>query len=414
MKNEVIVLVGIAPNLTHQFIERCKVLNYKVIIIENKTDIIKNSKLIKEADKIVSADISTYELLKNEINKINNKEKIFGVITFREYYTENTAKIIQELNLYGVPLKVVQNCNNKYISRLQFDNSRLVTQTKYKLCKNENDVIAFFNNVKGTIIIKPLEEKGGFGAYRINCIEDIKKFYSVCCSFDQKGEGIIAEEYINGKELAFEVYVSKGKSFILGIAQKNMFKTSNTFIASGYTTIEKSSIFSLDEYELIIQEIIDKMNINFGPVLIEGFETKNKKFYFGEIHTRYAGEHIFEITENASGYDLLTPIIKGLTGNEDNNICKNKKNILKKVSGSRAIYPREGIIKKIYGIGEARKICGVQSVEIFCNSGDKVNFLKSSTDRIGWIVASAKNKEDLEQIFEEAFLKIYIEMEEKL
>lgn len=411
MKKNLIILVGIAPNLTLQFIERTRKNNCEVIVIENAKDIEEHKDLLLDADDVVSADINNYELLKREIEKINNKRNISGIITFRDYYTETTARVISDLGLYGVSPEIVYSCNNKLISREKLNcNTNLIKQTRYKLCRNENDVKEFLHKIKKSIVIKPLKEKGSFGVYKIDNSNDIKKYYKLCCSFDRDNEGILAEEFISGRELAFEVFVSKGTATLYGISQKLMFK--DCFIASGYTTISDLNIFSFKEYEEIMQEIIDKIGIDFGPVLIEGFETKDKDFYFGEIHTRYAGEHIFEITENASNSDLLTPIIKELSNDSEEQLeCPNI-NIFEKISGSRAIYNKSGIVKKIHGVEDAKKIPGLDSVEIFCKEGQKINELRSSLDRVGWIVAHAENKYELERIFNEAFLKIYIEMEE--
>lgn len=411
MKNKVLVLVGIAPNLTYQYIERCHALNCDVIVIEEEKDINKSAKLIRNADEVISSNISSYELLKKEIEKINNRKSIDAIITFRDYYTEITAKVIEDLKLYGVPSEIVRICNNKYESRKMFDvDNKLITQTQYKLCKNINDVKEFYKDIKEPIVIKPLKEKGSLGAYKIQSMEDIEKFYPMTISFDKESDGILAERFIEGRELAFEVFVLDNKAFLYGISEKSMFK--DTFIASGYTTINNLSIFSFEEYENIMQEIIDKLDINFGPILIEGFSTTNKKFYFSEIHTRYAGEHIFEITENSTGYDMLTPIIKKLIGIKENNIKETKISDQKFISASRVIYTKEGLIKKIHGLNEVQSINGVQLVELFCKEGDKVNSLNSTMDRIGWIVAFAKNTMELEEIINNVFLKIYIEMEE--
>lgn len=412
MKNKSIVLVGVAPNLTYQFIQRCQALNCKVIIIEKERDINKNTKLIELADEIVSTSIISYETLKEEIKQINSRQKIDGIITFRDYYTEITAKVIEDFKLYGVPSEIVRMCNNKYESRKKFDKENyLITQTKYRLCRNISDVQKFLREINKPIVIKPLKEKGSLGAYKIERNEDIQKYYPITKSFDKKHEGILAEQYIEGKELAFQVFVHNNKAFLYGISEKSMFK--NTFIASGYTTINNLKYFSFEEYEKIMQEIIDKTNINFGPILIEGFTTSDKKFYFSEIHTRYAGEHIFEITENSTGYDMLTPIIKDLLKIKENNIKQTKISNNTYVSASRVIYQKKGIIKRIKGLQEAKEIEGVQLIELFCKKGDKINELKSTMDRIGWVIVYAKNKIEIEEILNKVFSKINICMEEQ-
>lgn len=408
MYEEIVLLIGIAPNLTRQFIERVNHLGSRVIIFEEKEDIEANKDKISEAWKIFPVETLNYECLKKNVEKLNKIYNITGIITFRDYYTYITSKLIKDFNMkYGVSPEIVNICNNKYLSRKRIKDTANIINTKYKLCKNKSEVKNFLDEVNGDIVIKPLRGKGSIGVYKISSYKELDKFYDECSKLDKKKEGILAEEFINGKELAFEIFVSDGKAILYGISQKHMFN--GTFIASGYTTLVNIDKNTFKRYELLMQIIVHRFGIDFGPVLVEGFEVSEDEFYFCEIHTRYAGEHIFEITEKAEAIDILTPIIEKLTNKTQN---MSKKKIHKElIAGSRAIYTNEGIIKKIYGMDIIKKIPGVEIVELFYKEGDKVRKLKTSLDRMGWIVAYGKDENELNQIFNEVFLKLYIEME---
>lgn len=406
MKNN-IILIGIAPNLTKQFIERSNALDCGVIVIEEKKDVDKNIDLIKEAETIISLDNIDYQSLKTSIKTINNNYEISGIITFRDYYTEPTATLIEELGFYGVPNAIVKRCNNKYESRkASNENAKLVVPTDYTLAKNKEDVVTFFKEKKYECVIKPVDEKGSFGAYKISSIDDIEKYYDKTKNFDKNSLGILVEKYIEGIELAFEVFVENGKSHIFGIAKKNMFK--DTFIASGYSSIDMNELeIDINNYENIIQEIITNIGINFGPVLIEGFE-QNGKFFFGEIHSRYGGEHLFDIAEYSSQFDLLTPIINVLIGKS--NII-NYSYDMKKYCESIAIYPGEGIVKEIVD-KELKEDKNITTYSLGIKCGDKINHLESVMDRVGWIVYNC-DKSEINKTRNKILSNLIIEMEEK-
>lgn len=388
-----LVLVGIAPDLTFRAIRRAHKMGFEVIIIENEKEIADFSDIIGEADQVSVGDITEYSSLLEIVNQINQIRKIDAMFTFREFSSEPTARIIAELGLYGLPLETVENCNNKYMTKVLLEKSDILT-AEYTLCHTKKDAMAFFHDMNAPVILKPLKEQGSLGVYKAETCEELDNYYEQCL-IDCNHADILIEKFLVGKEISFEVLVHFGEVHVLGITEKHLF--SNTFVEAGHTTPLHSPEMDLKIASDIAKKIVDAMNISFGPMFIEGFITPDG-FFVSEIHTRYGGDNITTITELAHNVDMISPIFSELLG-EKMTITKNSS----RVAGARFLTAKHGEIIDIHGEKQIMQIKGVNSYRLFCNIGDRVHKLTWNRDRLGWIVASADTREELDNIFIKVF-----------
>ena len=70
----------------------------------------------------------------------------------------------------------------------------------------------------------------------------------------------------------------------------------------------------------------------------------------------------------------------------------------------------EGIIKSINGIEDAKNIPGVKEVDFVHQVGEYANTIKSSVDRIGFVIAQAESAKEALNVCEGAMKKIDIEV----
>lgn len=82
-----------------------------------------------------------------------------------------------------------------------------------------------------------------------------------------------------------------------------------------------------------------------------------------------------------------------------------------KASAIRYFRVEQGVIRDIRGLEEARKIPGVKQIYVVHGIGEKMNGIKSSGDRSGFVIAQADTAEVAVEICEKALDLIEIEME---
>lgn len=401
MKNKRFILIGIAPAVIEKSIQNLKDLNFEVIILENKSDIENNYQLIKNADRIIDVDINQYETIKEVVFKLNKENKIVGIFSFREFALLNTAKLIEELKLYGNNVSAVESCIDKFKTRTLLKEAGLLGP-KFTIFDTMQNVNKFLDNIEGEVIIKPNNLAGSMGITKVKqkkdvpiILNNIKKKYP--------NSTIMLEEFIRGKEISIEAIIYRGDVHILGITEKLLYE--GTFIESGHISPYMGNEMSITQYKELVAKVVTAMGITFGPLHIEGFHT-NKGFIVGDVHTRYGGDNIPIITELASGYDMTFPIFAELSGEKYEITQKwNKFACIKFLN----ITP--GTITKIIGVNKLKNMDGIIDININCSIGDKISKVKSNSDRHGWIIAQGNSRQELENILENALktLKIITE-----
>lgn len=393
-------LVGIAPDLTERAVLRAKQMNYEVIVGETPEEMQKNRTLVEAADQVIEVNINDYNALYSVAVQLDHEKKIDGMITFREFSSEPTAKVIEKLELYGLSFDIVEACNDKFKTKANLENQGVLS-AKYKLCSTLEEVADFFKVIAAPIIIKPLKMQGSLGVFKITKEEEIHLFFERCKTAGNDAV-VLAEEFIEGQEISLEVMVCNGKVYVLGVTEKLLFP--GTFVERGHTTSYETEVIDAEDFQSIAENIVKAANVFFGAMFIEGFVTP-KGFYCSEIHTRYGGDQISTITELGNKYDLITPIFSELMGEVVEVVPTGEREI----AGSRFISAKPGKIVNIEGVEEIKQMEGVHSIDLYCQVGSVVNELVWNRDRLGCVVAKAQSREALESIFNEVFNVLRIE-----
>ena len=84
---------------------------------------------------------------------------------------------------------------------------------------------------------------------------------------------------------------------------------------------------------------------------------------------------------------------------------------MKKASAIRYLKTEAGVISTISGIDDAMKINGVCQISIVHHQGECVGEIKSSVDRVGFVIAQAETSAQAIEICEQAIKKIEVKVE---
>jgi biotin carboxylase len=117
-----------------------------------------------------------------------------------------------------------------------------------------------------------------------------------------------------------------------------------------------------------------------------------------ELGARMGGDCITtHLVPLSTGVDMIKAVIQLSCGETPNLTPK-----FNKGSAIRFIDADCGEIKEINGIQEAKNTYGVIEVSLTKNVGDKVEGIKSSTDRVGFVIAQGKDADEAERISDNA------------
>ncbi len=255
--------------------------------------------------------------------------------------------------------------------------------------------------IKYPCIMKPVDSSGSRGVILVNKESEVEKAfrYSQQCS---KNGNVIIEEYMTGKEVSVEILTIEGVPNVLAVTDK-ITTGQPYFVEMGHIQQSSLPISSVEKIKDLAIRAVKAIGIITGPAHVEIMMTEEGPKVI-ELGARMGGDCITShLVELATGIDMVGETIELL--------CGNKVDITPKIDkGSAILYLKaeEGIIKEIVGIEEAIEIEGVKVIEITKNIGDKVSSIKSSVDRIGFIIAQGENSREALEICQKALEKINI------
>jgi len=344
--------------------------------------------------------ISTIDTKK--ILEAARKHRIEGIMTLAsDMPMRSVAVVAKGIGLVGITEQTAQNATDKTLMRQCLKNYGVPIPEFYKVITKENYLSAV-RRFKSKCIIKPADNSGSRGIQLLSDLTDdeaINMAYHYSKSFSRSGV-IVVEEYMDGPEVSVETLSVDGVCHIIQITDK-LTTGAPYFVEIGHN--EPSML--PEEVKLKIQEVtkaaVQAIGIKNGPSHTE-IKVTPEGPKIVEIGARLGGDNITtHLVPLSTGVDMVECCIRIALG-EKPNLEKN----INKGSAIRYLRTDVGTIKKITGIDKAKQINGVKQVSIVHGVGEHVDEIKSSIDRMGFIIAQAETPQAAIALCENAMNQI--------
>lgn len=253
-------------------------------------------------------------------------------------------------------------------------------------------------------ICKPTDSSGSRGVILINNFLELEQSILYSKQYSKSGE-VIIEEFMIGEEVSVEVLVYNKEYFILNITDK-LTTGAPYFVELGHSQPSNLSTKILEEIKKISINALKALNINNGAAHVEIIVTeKGPKIV--EVGARMGGDCITtDLVPLSTGIDMVKAVIQIALGEKIDIVAKKSNG-----AAIRYLDSCQGQIISIAGIEIAKKIKGVEKIDLVKNVGDIYTGIKNSGDRIGYVIATAKTAAEAVSICETA--KKYIKIEVK-
>lgn len=153
----------------------------------------------KYATYPIYADVKDQELLL----KYAREYDIAGVITDQTDIPVRTAAYIAEnMGLPGIGYETATLFTDKFLMREKCKELNIPT-LKYKLVKNIEEAIEFFDALEGDAILKPVDNQGSKGVSKINSKEVLIEKFQEAMDYS-KSQSVLIEQYVTGREFVVE------------------------------------------------------------------------------------------------------------------------------------------------------------------------------------------------------------------
>lgn len=356
---------------------------------------------------VIAEIVSTIDI--DAVIDISKKYDIDGVITLASDMPMRTvAAVAKELNLIGISSETALKATNKAEMRKALEENNVPIPMYFKV-SNKSEYLNAVEKIKNMgykCIVKPADNSGSRG---IDLLSDyskdtIEKAYEYSKGYSRNGD-LVVEEYMEGPEVSVETLSINGVCNVIQITDK-LTTGAPYFVEMGHS---QPSQIEQNIQEKIKQVAIDAnraIGIENGPSHTEIKITKDGPKIV-ELGARLGGDNITtHLVPLSTGVNMVEACIKIALGEKCDIVPK-----FNKGSAIRYFKQSEGTIKEIKGIKDAQNIEGVKQISIVHDIGEKIGDIKSSSDRVGFIIAQANEVKNAIRICEMVKDNIKIETE---
>lgn len=384
-------------------IEKAKSMGLEVIVVDMNPDAVgfKIPGILKE----VISTIDTPAIL-----EAAKRHQIDGIMTLAsDMPMQSVAVVCHEFGLVGISEDTALKATNKAFMRDALKEAGVPIPLYFRVKEKEEFKIAVENiHAFGyKCIVKPADNSGSRGVDLLNEKTDIDKAFDYTAQFSRSGE-IVVEEYMEGPEVSVETIALDGSVHVIQITDK-LTTGAPYFVEMGHSQpslLNEDIKKSISELAIAANKAI---GINNGPSHTEIKVTKDGPKIV-ELGARLGGDCITtHLVPLSTGVDMVENTIRIAIGEKPDLSPKWNKG-----SAIRYFKTGTGIIKSIKGINEAKTISGVIDINVVHDVGEQIGDIKSSTDRVGFVIAQSEDAKQAIAVAEKAVRAIDIVVAEEM
>ena len=269
--------------------------------------------------------------------------------------------------------------------------SRGISFIKYKTGSHIND-----SSVDNAIVDRnpsSIAEKG----------DEFKVAYEYTKSFSKTGV-VLVEECMEGPEVSVETLSVDGECHVIQITDK-ITTEAPYFVEMGHTQPSRLPKDVQDEIRRVTEAACKAIGITTGPSHTEIKITKDGPKIV-ELGARLGGDNITTfLVPLSTGVDMVECCIRLALGEKADITPKKEKG-----SAIRYFKNDVGLITGINGVDEAGNSEGIVNVTIVHDVGETAKEIRSSNDRVGFVIAEGNDADDAETKCEKALSCISVEI----
>ncbi|WP_320128745.1 ATP-grasp domain-containing protein [uncultured Sphaerochaeta sp.] len=331
--------------------------------------------------------ISTIDIPK--VIEAAKKNQINGIMTLASDMPMKTvAAVAKEMGLVGISEDTALKATNKAEMRKCLKEHNVPIPRYYRVCELDQyyKVISAFQSC----IVKPADNSGSRGVYLIQDTSNtisVEEAFHHSKEFSRSGD-IVVEEYMKGPEVSVETISLDGEVHIIQITDK-MTTGAPFFVEMGHSQPTHLVEEMQNDIKDVAIQAVKAIGIKDGPSHTEIIVTRDGAKIV-ELGARLGGDCITtHLVPLSTGVDMVECCIKIALGEVPDISLKWNKG-----AAIRYFESHSGVIEKIAGVEEAKKVPGIFVIDFMKKVGDSIQNIQSSTDRIGFVISESMTAEE--------------------
>lgn len=278
--------------------------------------------------------------------------------------------------------------------------------------QSPDEVRAFMRACDGPIVLKPANRQASVGTQVIRDLDAIDRAWDECTHMDEgiyapdRGKALVmlAEQFVAGDEFSVELLVRDGEPLFANVTEKHLFDGPRP-IELGHAVPAPIPPALTELLIAQTRDVLDAVGFESGFAHCEWIVMRGVP-YLVECAGRMPGDLIVPMIDRAWGTDMVAAFATVMRGELPAPLPGEAP------AGSGVIFIRAdpGEVVRVSGVEAARALDGVLSADVLVAPGDRVNELRSSWDRVGWVYATAGSPEDALELARRAAALITVDV----
>jgi len=332
------------------------------------------------------------------------RHQINGIMTLAsDMPMQSVAVVSREMGLVGISEDTALKATNKAFMRDALKEAGVPVPLYFRV-KGRDEFKSAVEKVRNSgykCIVKPADNSGSRGVDLLEDDSDLDASYEYTVKYSRGGE-IVVEEFMEGSEVSVETLAVNGEVHVIQITDK-LTTGSPYFVEMGHSQPSQLSKDIKDKISQVAIAANQAIGIQDGPSHTEIMVT-NEGPKIVELGARLGGDCITtHLVPLSTGINMVEAAIRISLGEKPDMIPKWNKG-----AAIRYLKSDIGIIEKIDNICETEQIPGVVGVFIVHGIGEYAGEIKSSLDRVGFVISQAENASKAVEIAETGIRKIHI------
>ena len=225
------------------------------------------------------------------------------------------------------------------------------------------------------VLLKPTDSSGARGMNACYKAEDFDALYEEALKWSKKKEVIVEELITDADEVFFQYTIADGETSLTSCFTKVFVHSENKELILPIFHMYPSKY--IDEYYANVHEsvkaLFKALDVQNGVMTLQSFY-KNGRFYIFEAGFRMGGAQNYIFSEYQNGTNSLEYMINfALTGKmSDIDIVEKDNARFRHPCCNYYVGLKAGIIQKMGGVDEVRKMAGVLNVTVMSREGEEV------------------------------------------
>lgn len=350
-------------------------------------------------------NVSTIDI--DAICKLAKNVQPDGIMTLAtDLPMRSVAAATTLLNLPGISFETAVKATDKAEMIRAFKEHEVEAPWFY-IIDSEKEMLEIAPAIQFPCIVKPTDNSGSRGVILVCHAADFVN----ACNYSRnhsRGGKIIVEEFMTGREVSVEIIVCNGKVHVIAVTDK-ITTGEPYFVELGHSQPSMIAPDLLSQISNLAIRAVKAIGIKQGAAHVEIMLTdKGPKMI--ELGARLGGDCIStHLVPLSTGVDMVKAVIDLSLGKEPDINLKHSKG-----SAIRYFKSNTGTIKSISGIQEALKMEGIKEIIFTKEAGEDAPCIKSSSDRIGFVISQGDDAVQAVQFCEEAMKTVIIQIKKAL